>query len=155
MRWMILITKRGYLLSKKIPSTMLWSNHKLPNPMRIPAAKPLSKAASIPAPVKVPVTDWTKYPLYSHTLTSWRYQYLADQMNFYLITIASTVCIGKAFWRSWNIKKAMEILKTKEDFVEIGKFYFHMHVNCENWKGICYFWTIICSFWLICPTQKS
>ena len=107
------------------------------------------QAASIPAPVKVTVTDWTKYPLYSHTLTSWRYQYLADQMNFYLITIASTVCIGKAFSRSWNIKKAMEILKTKEDFVEIGKFYFHMHnsgVNCENWKGICYFWTIICSF---------
>ena len=40
------------------------------------------QAASIPAPVKVTVTDWTKYPLYSHTLTSWRYQYLADQMNF-------------------------------------------------------------------------
>jgi hypothetical protein len=67
------------------------------------------------APPPVPSVDWTQYPFYSHTLTSWNLKYPPDQMNFYLVTLASAVIVSKALWRSWNIRRAMEITKTGVD----------------------------------------
>jgi hypothetical protein len=71
--------------------------------------KILQAAASIPPPV--PEKDWSKSPFYSHTLRSWNFDYPPDQMGFYLFTLTGIGIVSKAFWRSWNIKKAAELLR--------------------------------------------
>ena len=85
----------------------------------------LQAAASIPPPV--PEKDWSKSPFYSHTLRSWNYDYPPDQMGFYVTTLTGIGIVSKAFWRSWNIKKAAEIFRQGVDSAEPGKFDFHMH----------------------------
>jgi hypothetical protein len=88
--------------------------------------KVLQNAASVPLPV--PEKDWTKYPLYSHTLRSFNFDYPVDQMGFYLTTLTGIGIISKSIWRSWNMKKAVEMLeKGNHHSVEPGKFDFHMH----------------------------
>ena len=84
--------------------------------------KILQNAALIPPPV--PDKDWTKSPFYSHTLKSWNYSYPADQMGFYVTTLTGVGLVSKALWRSWNIKKAAEILETG---VESDMLSFHRH----------------------------
>ncbi len=87
--------------------------------------KIIQAAASIPPPVLK--KDWTKSPFYSHTLRSWNYDYPPDQMGFYVTTLTGIGIVSKAFWRSWNIKKAAEIFKQGVESAEPGKFDFHMH----------------------------
>jgi hypothetical protein len=88
--------------------------------------KVLQNAASVPLPV--PEKDWTKYPFYSHTLRSFNFDYPVDQMGFYLTTLTGIGIISKSIWRSWNMKKAVEMLeKGNHHSVEPGKFDFHMH----------------------------
>ncbi len=50
-------------------------------------------------------------PLYSHYLASKNYQYTTDQLGLYFVTMIGIGVISKGFWRSWNIKKASEILQ--------------------------------------------
>jgi hypothetical protein len=69
----------------------------------------LQAAASIPPPV--PEKDWSKSPFYSHTLKSWNFDYPVDQMGFYVTTLTGIGIVSKALWRSWNIKKAAELLQ--------------------------------------------
>jgi hypothetical protein len=89
--------------------------------------KVLQAAASVPPPV--PETDWTKSPFYSHTLKSWNYDYPVDQMGFYLTSVTGIGLVSKALWRSWNIKKAGEIL---EKGVESDMLPFHRHFSGLN-----------------------
>jgi hypothetical protein len=89
--------------------------------------KILRAAASIPPPV--PEKDWSKSPLYSHTLRSWNFDYPPDQMDFYLFTLTGIVIVSKALWRSWNIKKAAEML---EKGVESEMLSFHRHFSGLN-----------------------
>lgn len=85
----------------------------------------IQAAASVPPPV--PEKDWSKSPFYSHTLKSWNFDYPVDQMGFYVTTLTGFGIVSKALWRSWNIKKAGEIVRQGVDSAEPGKFDFHMH----------------------------
>ena len=78
----------------------------------------------------VPGRDWSKYPLYSHILMSWNFDYPPDQMGFYLITLTSIGTVSKAYWRSWNIKKAAEMLEKGE--LESEMLSFHRHFSGLN-----------------------
>ena len=89
--------------------------------------KILQAAASIPPPV--PEKDWSKSPLYSHTLKSWNFDYPVDQMGFYVTTLTGIGIVSKALWRSWNIKKAAEIL---DNGVESEMLSFHRHFSGLN-----------------------
>ena len=75
--------------------------------------KILQAAASIPPPV--PEKDWSKSPFYSHTLRSWNFDYPVDQMGFYVTAGTGIGIVTKALWRSWNIKKASELLKQGDE----------------------------------------
>ena len=87
--------------------------------------KILQNAASIPR--RIPEKDWSKYPFYSPTLSSWNFKYPPDHMGFYLTTLTAIGVVSKALWKSWNMKKASEILKNGKNSVEFGKFDFHMY----------------------------
>jgi hypothetical protein len=87
----------------------------------------LQAAASVPPPI--PVKDWSKSPFYSHTLMSWNFDYPVDQMGFYVTTLTSFGIVSKALWRSWNIKKAAEILYNG---VESEMLAFHRHFSGLN-----------------------
>jgi hypothetical protein len=89
--------------------------------------KILQAAASIPPPV--PEKDWSKSPFYSHTLKSWNFDYPVDQMGFYVTTLTGIGIVSKALWRSWNIKKAAEML---EKGVESEMLSFHRHFSGLN-----------------------
>ena len=89
--------------------------------------KILQAAASIPPPV--PEKDWSKSPFYSHTLKSWYFDYPADQMGFYVTTLTGFGIVSKALWRSWNIKKAAEML---DNGVESEMLSFHRHFSGLN-----------------------
>ncbi|KAL3774005.1 hypothetical protein ACHAW5_004855 [Stephanodiscus triporus] len=89
--------------------------------------KILQAAASIPPPV--PEKDWSKSPFYSHTLKSWNFDYPVDQMGFYVTTLTGTGIVSKALWRSWNIKKAAEML---DNGVESEMLSFHRHFSGLN-----------------------
>ena len=89
--------------------------------------KILQAAASIPPPV--PEKDLTKSPFYSHTLRSWKFDYPFDQLGFYLITLTGIGTVSKALWRSWNIKRAAEML---EKGVESEMLSFHRHFSRLN-----------------------
>ena len=89
--------------------------------------KILQAAASIPPPV--PEKDWSKSPFYSHTLKSWNFDYPVDQMGFYVTTLTGIGIVSKALWRSWNIKKAAEML---EKGVESEILSFHRHFSGLN-----------------------
>ena len=89
--------------------------------------KILQAAASIPPPV--PEKDWSKSPFYSHTLKSWNFDYPVDQMGFYVTTLTGVGIVSKALWRSWNIKKAAEML---EKGVESEMLSFHRHFSGLN-----------------------
>jgi hypothetical protein len=60
--------------------------------------------------------DWTKSPFYSHTLKSFNFDYPLDQIGFYLTSLTGIGIISKSIWRSWNIKKAVEMLEKGESF---------------------------------------
>jgi hypothetical protein len=85
--------------------------------------KILQAAASIPPPVLK--KDWSKSPFYSHTLRSWNYDYPPDQMGFYVTTLTVIGIVSKAFWRSWNIKKAAEMLEKGGGESEMLSFHRH------------------------------
>ena len=85
--------------------------------------KILQAAASIPPPVLK--KDWSKSPFYSHTLRSWNYDYPPDQMGFYVTTLTGIGIVSKAFWRSWNIKKAAEMLEKGGGESEMLSFHRH------------------------------
>ena len=87
----------------------------------------LQAAASIPPPV--PEKDWSKSPFYSHTLKSWNFDYPVDQMGFYVTTLTGIGIVSKALWRSWNIKKAAEML---DNGVESEMLSFHRHFSGLN-----------------------
>jgi hypothetical protein len=87
----------------------------------------LQAAASVPPPV--PEKDWSKSPFYSHTLKSWNFDYPVDQMGFYVTTLTGVGIVSKALWRSWNIKKAAEML---EKGVESEMLSFHRHFSGLN-----------------------
>jgi len=89
--------------------------------------KILQAAASIPPPV--PEKDWSKSPFYSHTLKSWNFDYPVDQMGFYVTTLTGFGIVSKALWRSWNIKKAAEML---DNGVESEMLSFHRHFSGLN-----------------------
>ena len=89
--------------------------------------KILQAAASIPPPV--PEKDWSKSPFYSHTLMSWNFGYPSDQLGFYVTTLTGIGIVSKALWRSWNIKKAAEML---EKGVESEMLPFHRHFSGLN-----------------------
>jgi hypothetical protein len=89
--------------------------------------KILQAAASIPPPI--PEKDWSKSPFYSHTLKSWNFDYPVDQMGFYVTTLTGFGIVSKALWRSWNIKKAAEML---EKGVESDMLSFHRHFSGLN-----------------------
>ena len=84
--------------------------------------KVLRAAASVPKPE--PEKDWSNSLFYSHTLKSWKYDYPADQMGFYVTTLTGVGILSRALWRSWNIKKAAELL---EKGVESDMLPFHRH----------------------------
>jgi hypothetical protein len=50
-------------------------------------------------------------------------------MGFYVTTLTGIGVASKALWRSWNVKKAMEIFKRGVDSAEPGKFEFHMYFS--------------------------
>ena len=87
----------------------------------------LQAAASIPPPV--PKKDWSNSLFYSHTLRSWNFDYPPDQMGFYVTTLTGIGIVSKALWRSWNIKKAAELL---EKGVETDMLPFHRHFSGLN-----------------------
>ena len=89
--------------------------------------KILQAAASVPPPV--PEKDWSKSPFYSHTLKSWNFDYPADQMGFYVTTLTGIGIVSKALWRSWNIKKAAEML---DNGVESEMLSFYRHFSGLN-----------------------
>ena len=89
--------------------------------------KILQAAASIPPPV--PEKYWSKSPFYSHTLKSWKFDYPVDQMGFYVTTLTGIGIVSKALWRSWNIKKAAEML---DNGVESEMLSFHRHFSGLN-----------------------
>lgn len=89
--------------------------------------KILQVAASVPPPV--PEKDWSKSPFYSHTLKSWNFDYPVDQMGFYVTTLTGIGIVSKALWRSWNIKKAAEML---DNGVESEMLSFHRHFSGLN-----------------------
>jgi hypothetical protein len=89
--------------------------------------KILQAAASIPPPV--PEKNWSKSRFYSHTLKSWNYDYPVDQMGFYVTTLTGIGIVSKALWRSWNIKKAAEML---EKGAESEMLSFHRHFSGLN-----------------------
>ncbi|KAJ2993949.1 hypothetical protein HDV02_001950 [Globomyces sp. JEL0801] len=89
--------------------------------------KILQNAASIPPPVEE--KDWSKSPFYSHTLKSWKFDYPVDQMGFYVTTLTGIGIVSKALWRSWNIKKAAEMLNKG---VESEMLSFHRHFSGLN-----------------------
>ncbi len=60
---------------------------------------------------------------------SWHYDYPADQMGFYVTTLTGIGIVSKALWRSWNIKKAAEILETG---VGADMISFHRHFSGLN-----------------------
>jgi hypothetical protein len=94
--------------------------------------KILQASASIPPPI--PEKDWSKSPFYSHTLKSWNFDYPVDQMGFYVTTLTGFGIVSKALWRSWNIKKAAEMLK-KGDESEMLSFHRHFSgLNNEQLK---------------------
>jgi hypothetical protein len=72
---------------------------------------------SIPPPV--PEKDWSKSPFYSHTLRSWNFDYPVDQMGFYVTAGTGIGIVTKALWRSWNIKKAAELLQQGDEESEL------------------------------------
>jgi hypothetical protein len=87
----------------------------------------LQAAASIP--LLLPETDWSKSPFFSHTLKSRNFDYPVDQMGFYVTTLIGFGIVSKAFWRSWNIKKAAEML---DNGVESEMLSFHRHFSGLN-----------------------
>jgi hypothetical protein len=89
--------------------------------------KILQAAASIPPPVEE--KDWSKSPFYSHTLKSWNFDYPVDQMGLYVTTLTGFGIMSKAIWRSWNIKKAAEMLNNG---VESEMLSFHRHFSGLN-----------------------
>lgn len=89
--------------------------------------KILQAAASIPPPV--PEMDWSKSPFYSDTLKSWNFDYPVDQMGFYVTTLTGIGIVSNALWRSWNIKKAAEML---DNGAESEMLSFHRHFSGLN-----------------------
>ena len=89
--------------------------------------KILQNAASFLPPVEE--KDWSKSPFYSHTLKSWNFDYPVDQMGFYVTTLTGIGIVSKALWRSWNIKKAAEML---DNGVESEMLSFHRHFSGLN-----------------------
>jgi hypothetical protein len=89
--------------------------------------KTLRAAASIPPPV--PKKDCSMSPFYSHTLKSWKFDYPFDQMGFYVTSLTGFGIVSNALWRSWNIKKAAEML---DNGVESEMLSFHRHFSGLN-----------------------
>ena len=54
--------------------------------------------------------DWSEYPLYSHTLKSWNFKYPPDQKGLDAMSLSGVGIVSKAFSKSWNIKKAADVL---------------------------------------------
>ena len=90
----------------------------------------LQTAASLPPPV--PEFDWSKSPFYSHTLRSYKFDYPVDQMGFYITTLTSITLVSKALWRSWNIKKAAEMLEKGVGSEIPEMLSFHRHFSGLN-----------------------
>ena len=70
--------------------------------------------------------DWTKSLFYSHTLRSWNFHYPPDQLGLYVFSLIGMGTVVKAYWKSWNIKKASEILKSgvvKSDMLSIHRHF--------------------------------
>ena len=111
----------------------------------------LQAAASIPPPV--PEVDWSKSPFYSHTLKSWNFDYPVDQMGFYLTTLTGFVIVSKAFWRSWNIKKAAEMLG--KNGVESEMLSFHRHFSNSETESLCCCWSSCDWVRCLCSAQKQ
>ena len=79
------------------------------------------------APPTVPEKDWSKSLFYSHTLRSCNFDYPPDQLGLYLFTLTATGMVSKAFWKSWNIEKAADLLKN--GVVESEMLSFHRHFS--------------------------
>ena len=54
--------------------------------------------------------DWTQYPLYSHTMRSFNFDYRVDPVGQYCSTLIGVGFILRGFLRSWCVKEAAPLL---------------------------------------------
>jgi hypothetical protein len=67
-----------------------------------------------------PVPEKSKSPFYSHTLRSLNFDYPPDQMGFYLANLIGIGVVSKAYWRSYNIRKALTAIQMGvEDDIDV------------------------------------